>query len=166
MTETDWSAGAAYVDGAFMPLKEAKLPITEWGYRRSDVTYDVVGVYFGAFFRLDDHIRRFRNSMNKLHLKPEESDKRIAEILTELVRRTGLREAYVAMDCVRSRPPRGVPLHPAYGRSYLMCHAMPLVWVFTPRAAGTRRPRDRRFGRTHRAGISQIRRSRTSIGAI
>jgi branched-chain amino acid aminotransferase len=132
MTETDWSAGAAYVDGAFMPLKEAKLPITEWGYRRSDVTYDVVGVYFGAFFRLDDHIRRFRNSMNKLHLKPEESDERIAEILTELVRRTGLREAYVAMDCVRSRPPRGVPLHPAYGRSYLMCHAMPWVWVFTP----------------------------------
>jgi branched-chain amino acid aminotransferase len=132
MSETDWSAGAAYIDGAFMPLKEAKLPITEWGYRRSDATYDVVGVYFGVFFRLEDHIRRFRTSMGKLQMKPEESDERIIEILTGLVRRTGLQEAYVAMDCVRSRPPRGGPLHPAYGRSYLLCHAMPWVWVFTP----------------------------------
>ena len=24
----DWSAGAAYVDGAIMPLREAKIPIT------------------------------------------------------------------------------------------------------------------------------------------
>jgi branched-chain amino acid aminotransferase len=132
MNETDWSAGAAYIDGSFMPLKYAKIPVTEWGYRRSDVTYDVVGVYFGAFFRLEDHIQRFRASMNKLHLKPEESNERIAEILTEIVRRTGLKEAYVAMDCVRSRPPRGVPLHPAFGRSYLICHVMPWVWVFTP----------------------------------
>ncbi len=36
------------------------------------------------------------------------------------------------MDCVRSRPPRGVPLHPIHGRSYLICHAMRWVWVFTP----------------------------------
>jgi len=132
MTDVDWAQGAAYMDGTFMPLKDAKIPITEWGYRRSDVTYDVVGVYYGAFFRLEDHIRRFRASMGKMHLKPEESDERISEILMELVRRTGLREAYVAMDCLRARPPRGGPLHPSYGRSYLICHAMPWVWVFTP----------------------------------
>lgn len=132
MTDIDWSAGAAYLDGEYMPLKEARLPITEWGYRRSDVTYDVVGVYYGVFFRLDDHISRFRASMDKLRMKPQESDGQIKEILAELVKRTGFREAYVAMDCVRSRPPRDMPLHPAYGRSYLICHVMPWVWVFTP----------------------------------
>ena len=56
-TSDDWSSGAAYIDGAIMPLREAKIPVTDWGYRRSDVTYDVVGVYYGAFFRLEDHIR-------------------------------------------------------------------------------------------------------------
>lgn len=132
MSDLDWSSGAAYVDGQYMPLKDAKIPVTEWGYRRSDVTYDVVGVYYGVFFRLDDHVRRFRASMEKLRMKPEESDDQIKEILTEIVKRSGYREAYVAMDCVRSRPPRGVPLHPAYGRSYLICHVLPWVWVFTP----------------------------------
>jgi branched-chain amino acid aminotransferase len=128
----DWSAGAAYIDGAVMPLREARIPVTDWGYRRSDVTYDVVSVYFGAFFRLDDHLRRFRGSMEKLRLNPRESDEEIAAILTDLVRRAGLREAYVAMDCLRGRPPAGAPYHPAYSRNYLICFAMPWVWVFTP----------------------------------
>jgi branched-chain amino acid aminotransferase len=128
---TDWSKGSGYVDGQFCPIAEAKIPITDWGYRRSDVTYDVVGVYYGAFFRLDDHIRRFRASMEKLRLKPKESDEDIARILTALVRKTGLREAYVAMDCLRGKPGPGVPYHPAFGRAYLACFAIPWVWLFT-----------------------------------
>ena len=131
-TSVDWSSGAAYIDGAIMPLREAKIPVTDWGYRRSDVTYDVVGVYFGAFFRLEDHLRRFRASMDKLRLKPRESDREIAAILADLVRRAGLREAYVAMDCLRGRPPAGAPYHPAYSRNYLLCFALPWVWVFSP----------------------------------
>jgi branched-chain amino acid aminotransferase len=135
-SETDWSKGAGYVDGRFCPIAEAKIPITDWGYRRSDVTYDVVGVYYGAFFRLDDHIRRFRASMDKLRLKPTESDEDIARILTTLVRKAGLREAYVAMDCLRGKPGPGVPYHPAFGRAYLACFAIPWVWLFTEEQQG------------------------------
>ena len=127
----DWSSGAAYVDGRIVPIEEAKLPVTDWGYRRSDVTYDVVGVYFGTFFRLDDHVARFRRSMDKLRLKPEESDADLRRILTSLVQRSGLREAYVAMDCARGKPRPGLPYHPAYGRAYLICFAIPWVWLFT-----------------------------------
>jgi branched-chain amino acid aminotransferase len=129
--DKDWSKGAGYVDGVYSPISEAKIPVTDWGYRRSDVTYDVVGVYYGAFFRLEDHIQRFRASMDKLRLKPKESDKDIAEILTALVRQTGLREAYVAMDCLRGKPGPELPYHPAFGRAYLSCFAIPWVWLFT-----------------------------------
>ena len=68
MTTAAWPAGAAYIDGRYMPIGEATIPITEWGYRRSDVTYDVVGVWGGAFFRLDDHIARFRRSREALRM--------------------------------------------------------------------------------------------------
>lgn len=40
-----WPAGAAYINGRTMPVAEAMIPVTEWGYRRSDVTYDVVSVW-------------------------------------------------------------------------------------------------------------------------
>lgn len=104
---TDYSKGAAYLDGAFMPLAEARIPVTHFGYRRSDVTYDVVGVWEGNFFRLDDHIRRFRASMDRLRMTPPESDADIRGILNRLVAMAGLRSSYVAMDCLRATPPPG-----------------------------------------------------------
>ncbi|WP_207461731.1 aminotransferase class IV [Azospirillum sp. SYSU D00513] len=124
-----FAAGAAYVDGRFMPVGEAAIPLTDWGYRRSDVTYDVVGVWEGCFFRLDDHIRRFRASMEALHLKPRETDEEIKAILERLVRLSGLRSAYVAMDCLRGVPMPGMPRHPAYARNYIAAFAVPWVSV-------------------------------------
>ena len=127
-----WSSGAAYIDGRYMPIEEAAIPITDWGYRRSDVTYDVVGVWDGAFFRLDDHLRRFRASMRGLRLEPPESDDQIRSILNECVRRSGLRQAYVAMDCLRGRPRPGEVRHPVNCRNYLTAFAIPWVWVMEP----------------------------------
>jgi branched-chain amino acid aminotransferase len=124
-----WPAGAAYIDGRFMPVGEAAVPVTEWGYRRSDVTYDVVSVWDGAFFRLDDHLRRFRQSMAAFRLKPRETEQELRGILHDLVRRTGLREAYVAMDCLRGHPPAGARRHPANARNYLLAYCVPYVWL-------------------------------------
>ncbi len=124
--------GCAYIDGRYMPIAEAAIPVTDFGYRRSDVTYDVVSVWGGAFFRLDDHIKRFRASMKSIRLDPPESDDEIRKVLTECVRRTGLREAYVAMDCLRGRPKPGLPRHPINCRNYIVAFAIPWVWVMSP----------------------------------
>ena len=132
MTTSHWSDGAAYVNGIYMPVGDAAIPITDWGYRRSDVTYDVVSVWGGAFFRLDDHLRRFRKSMGALRLQPPESDDDIRRILTECVRRSGLREAYVAMDCLRGSLKPGLPRHPVNCKNYLAAFAIPWVWVISP----------------------------------
>lgn len=130
-SNSQWPEGAAYVDGRYMPIADAAIPITDWGYRRSDVTYDVVSVCDGAFFRLDDHLRRFRASMRSIRLDPPESDDEIRHVLTECVRRSGLREAYVAMDCLRGRPKPGLPRHPLNCRNYIAAFAIPWVWVMS-----------------------------------
>jgi branched-chain amino acid aminotransferase len=131
-TESRYAAGAAYIDGRYMPIAEAAIPITDWGYRRSDVTYDVVGVWDGNFFRLDDHLRRFRASMTALRLNPAESDADIAAILHRCVALSGLRRSYVAVDCLRGRPPAGMPYHPAYARNYLTAFAISWVSLLKP----------------------------------
>ncbi len=128
----DWSAGAAYLDGKFMPVAEAKIPITDWGYRRSDVTYDVVSVWDGAFFRLDDHLTRFRASIEMMRFKPAETNGDLRGILHKLVALTGLREVYVAMDCMRGRPTPDKRYHPVNARSYIAAFAIPYVWVMKP----------------------------------
>ncbi len=48
--------GHAWLDGKFVELSKAKIPILDWGFLRSDATYDVVHVWKGRFFRLDLHI--------------------------------------------------------------------------------------------------------------
>ncbi|GLK86195.1 aminotransferase class IV [Ancylobacter defluvii] len=131
MQTNRFAAGAAYVDGVFKPMAEAVIPVNDFGYRRSDVTYDVVGVWEGNFFRLDDHIARFRNSMNALRLQPPESNDTIKDILHKLVRLTGLRSAYVAMDCLRGVPVPGKPRHPANARNYLVAYAVPWISIVT-----------------------------------
>jgi branched-chain amino acid aminotransferase len=128
----DFSNGAAYVDGRYMPLGDATIPITDWGYRRSDVTYDVVSVWHGLFFRLDDHIARFRRSMNALRLSPAESDDDIRRILHRCVALSGLRDSYVAFDCLRGRPIAGKPYHPANTRNYMLAFARPWIDLMTP----------------------------------
>jgi branched-chain amino acid aminotransferase len=127
-----YAAGTAYIDGRYMPVAEAAIPITDWGYRRSDVTYDVVGVWQGNFFRLDDHIRRFRASMNAFRFQPRETDEDIKVILHRCVALSGLRDAYVAMDCLRGRPPAGAPYHPAYARNYIAAFAVPWISLLQP----------------------------------
>jgi branched-chain amino acid aminotransferase len=131
-SENPFAAGAAYIDGRYMPIAQAAIPITDWGYRRSDVTYDVVGVWEGNFFRLEDHIRRFRSSMRKFRFGPRESDEDIKAILNRCVALSGLKNAYVAMDCLRGRPAPGMPYHPAHARNYIAAFAIPWVWVMSP----------------------------------
>ena len=124
--------GAAYIDGRFMPLGEAAIPIGDWAYRRSDVTYDVASVWKGNFFRLDDHIARFRRSMTKWRFTPDESDDDIRAICLAVVLLARLQDAYVGMDCLRGKAKPGLPSHPANARNYLAIFARPFGWLIAP----------------------------------
>jgi branched-chain amino acid aminotransferase len=106
-SHADLFAGVAYIDGRFMPVAEARLPILDWGFLRSDATYDVVHVWKGRFFRLDDHLDRFFRGMARLHMDPGLDREKIRAVLMECVRRSGLSDAYVEMICTRGMPPPG-----------------------------------------------------------
>ena len=63
MDTSPFASGAAYIRGRHVPINEASIPVTDWGFTRSDAVYDVVHVFHKGFFRLDDHLDRFMNSM-------------------------------------------------------------------------------------------------------
>ena len=54
-----YTHGAAFIDQEIVPISEAKISILDWGFLHSDATYDVVHVWRGKFFRLNDHLERF-----------------------------------------------------------------------------------------------------------
>jgi branched-chain amino acid aminotransferase len=105
--------------------------VLDLGVTRSDCTYDVVHVWRGRFYRLDDHLDRFAASMARLRLDPGCSRAGIEEVLHGCVRRAGLREAYVSMTCTRGRmAPGSRDLRTA--RSIFYCYAVPFIWISSP----------------------------------
>ncbi len=135
MTDTveRFADGAAYIDDCYMPIAEAKIPITDWGVVHSDVTYDVVGVWNGAYFRLQDHLERFMHSIERLHMRCPHGPGEITAILSECVRLAGLREAYVQMVLTRGVPPRG-SRDPRTFENCFYGFAIPYVWIVRPEA--------------------------------
>ena len=128
--EPRFAAGAAFIDGSYVPIAEAKIPILDWGFTRSDVTYDVVHVWKGRFFRLEDHLNRFERSAAAMHLTLPHSREGLREVLGECVRLSGLRDAYVEMGCTRGVPPAGAR-DPRLCSNRFFAYAVPFIWVAT-----------------------------------
>ena len=127
-TQADFSKGAAFVRGQYVPIAEASIPITDWGFLRSDATYDVVTVWEGAFFRLDAHLERFRHSCQRFRLDAGRSDGQITELLEHCLRLSGLRESYVEMIVTRGQPPWG-SRDPRQAVNQFYAFAVPFVWI-------------------------------------
>ena len=123
--------GTAYIDEQFVPISEACIPILDWGFLRSDSTYDVVHVWHGSFFRLDDHLNRFLRSMQQLHMSLPQNRDRIREILFECVKLSELQDAYVEMICTRGIPTAG-SRDPRSCINRFYAFAVPFVWIANP----------------------------------
>ncbi|HEU5295376.1 MAG TPA: aminotransferase class IV [Burkholderiaceae bacterium] len=132
-----FQGGCAFCEGSYVALSEAKLSLFDWGFTRSDATYDVATAWRGAFFRLDAHIDRFFRSLDKLRLAIPYSRAELREILHSCVRAGGLQDAYVAMVCTRGVPPRGAR-DPRQAQNRFYAYALPYVWIAPPekQAAG------------------------------
>jgi branched-chain amino acid aminotransferase len=124
----DPAKGVAFIDGAYVPIAEAKISVLDFGFTRSDVTYDVVHVWNGRFFRLDRHLDRFQSSMAKLRMSVPYGKEDMRRILAECVRRTGLKNAFVAMVTTRGRPKPG-SRDPRSCTNQFIAYAIPFVWI-------------------------------------
>jgi branched-chain amino acid aminotransferase len=95
------------VDGRIVPASEARIPLLDWGFLRSDACQDTVSVWRGAFFCLDEHVERFLESCRNLQLTCPFDAAELVEVLIRLVRASGLRDAYVQMIMTRGLPEPG-----------------------------------------------------------
>jgi branched-subunit amino acid aminotransferase/4-amino-4-deoxychorismate lyase len=59
----------AVLDGTVLPADEALLPVTDLGLLRGDGVFEVMRVYGGRPFAIDDHLRRMANSAKNLRLE-------------------------------------------------------------------------------------------------
>lgn len=128
----DYSKGAAYMNGVYVPIAEAKIPVGDWGFTHSDVTYDVVHVTDGGFFRLEDHLTRFHRSLEGYRLNPGVTRDEMRTILGKVVALSGLKDAFVAMLSTRGVPRVYGSRDPEDCDNTFIAYAVPWVDVIKP----------------------------------
>lgn len=105
----------AYVNDEILPVEDATVSVRDRGFIFGDGVYDVARVYSGKPHRLDAHIGRLLRCAGQIELSGTPARSRVAEIVAELIERSGLGEAMIYMQLTRgvaprkSAYPRGVP---------------------------------------------------------
>ena len=130
--EKDLSLGAAWMNGHVLPISQATIPVNDWGLVHSDITYDVVPVINGAFFRFEEYLSRFFSSMESLYLEPGMNKSEVQKALHQMVSQSGLRDSYVAMVCSRGRPKISGSRDPRDCENHFFAWCVPYVHVIKP----------------------------------
>jgi D-alanine transaminase len=74
-----------YLNGAFLPLEQACVPVTDRGFLFGDGVYEVIPAYGGRLLRLPHHLQRLQNSLDGIRLANPMSDGEWENVLTALL---------------------------------------------------------------------------------
>src|SRR6476469_4667027 len=90
----------AYLNGEYLPLTEARVPVLDRGFLFGDGVYEVARVYRGVPFELDAHLRRLSRSLDELRIAGVDVAA-LSNVATELLRRDHLSEATIYFQITR-----------------------------------------------------------------
>ncbi|PHN17157.1 aminotransferase class IV [Pseudomonas sp. ICMP 561] len=124
----EYESGAAFTQVGYTPLNTAQIPLLDMGFIHADAAYDVVSVSRGNFFRLEEHLDRMERSCEKFALSNPYSREQTKEILHELVRLSGIKDAYVWWAVTRGVP-AGPRSDPSAQKNAFYAFALPYVWL-------------------------------------
>lgn len=90
-----------YLNGEWMPIEEAKVPVLDRGFIFGDGVYEVIPVYARQPFRLPQHLRRLQHSLDGVRIANPHSDAQWTALIGELVARQSFGEQAVYLQVTR-----------------------------------------------------------------
>jgi D-alanine transaminase len=96
----------AYVNGRFVPHRQAVVHIEDRGYQLADAVYEVWALFEGKLADADGHFVRLERSLSELAIDMPMSRKALTLVLREAVRRNRVSEGLVYLQVSRGVAPR------------------------------------------------------------
>jgi len=97
---------SVYLNGQFMPLAEAKVPVLDRGFVFGDGVYELVPVYSRKPFRLDEHLRRLQGSLDGIRLANPHGMAVWRELIVRLIELQDFADQSVYIQITRGVAPR------------------------------------------------------------
>ncbi|MFC5355007.1 D-amino-acid transaminase [Azospirillum himalayense] len=96
----------AYVNGRYLPHRQAAVHVEDRGFQFADGVYEVVTLLDGRFADLDGHMERLGRSLSELRMDWPAAPRIVTMIARELVRRNGVRNGSLYLQVTRGVAPR------------------------------------------------------------
>ena len=96
----------AYVNGRYLPHREAAVHVEDRGYQFADGVYEVCEVARGHIMDMSGHLDRLDRSLRELSIRWPMSRDSLKLVLREVVRRNRVRDGLVYLQVTRGVAPR------------------------------------------------------------
>ena len=100
------AADIVYLNGEFMPLSEARVPVLDRGFIFGDGVYEVVPVYSRHPFRLGEHLARLQRSLDGIRLQNPLRDDEWTKLIHEIIARNSGEDQAVYFQVTRGAAER------------------------------------------------------------
>lgn len=116
-----------FLDGAFMPIAEAKVSAMDRGFLFGDGAYEVIPVYSRRPFRLPEHFSRLRHTLDGIRLANPHDDAEWARLVGEIIARNAGEDQSVYLQITRGADTKRNHAFPARVTPTVYIMSEPLV---------------------------------------
>jgi D-alanine transaminase len=111
-----------HLNGALLPLREARVSPLDRGFLFADAVYEVIAVHAGRARRLDSHLQRLADSLAALRIRNPHDAEQWSALLQALITANGAADLYVYLQISRGAE---------YGRNHApLPELTPTVFAF------------------------------------
>jgi len=103
----------AYLNGAWQPLEETRVPVLDRGFLFGDGVYEVIPVYSGRPFRLKQHLQRLENNLAAIRIDKPLSHDEWKVIIERLIEDHGAVDQALYLQVTRGIAPKRDHAFPA-----------------------------------------------------
>jgi D-alanine transaminase len=90
-----------YLNGKFMPIEEACIPVLDRGFIFGDGVYEVIPVYSKRAFRLAEHLKRLQASLDGIRLPNPHNESEWKNLINELIAGNSGDDQYLYLHITR-----------------------------------------------------------------
>jgi D-alanine transaminase len=98
---TQRADSTVYLNGQFMPMGDARIPVLDRGFIFGDGVYEVIPVYSRHPFRLPEHLRRLQASLDAIRLPNPHTASDWSQLVRRLVQANELEDQSVYLHVTR-----------------------------------------------------------------
>lgn len=90
-----------YLNGKFLPIEQAYIPVLDRGFIFGDGVYEVIPVYSRKAFRLEHHLARLQDSLNGIRLSNPHTNDQWCQLITQLIDYHDSDDQYIYLHITR-----------------------------------------------------------------